>query len=64
MSCVKAPDLMTSKKRPVNYFSVRVNDDPVICDKLSDTFEIILTIASANSFPASRVLFCVILDPF
>ena len=30
------------KARPVNYFSVRVNDDPVICDKSSDTFEIVL----------------------
>ena len=29
------------KARPVNYFSVRVNDDPVICDKSSDTFEIV-----------------------
>jgi len=39
---VKAPDLMTSKKtRPVNYFSVRANNDPVICDKSSNTFEIV-----------------------
>jgi hypothetical protein len=30
------------KARPVNYFSVRVNDDPVIRDKSSDAFEVIL----------------------
>src|SRR6476659_10491305 len=30
------------KTRPVNYFSVRVNDDPVICDKSSDAFKIVL----------------------
>jgi hypothetical protein len=29
------------KARPVNYFSVRVYNDPVICDKSSDTFEIV-----------------------
>jgi hypothetical protein len=43
------------KTRPVNYFSVGVNDDPVICDKSSDTFEIaFLTIASANSFSSFK----------
>ena len=30
------------KTRLVNYFSVRANNDPVICDKSSDTFEIVL----------------------
>jgi hypothetical protein len=29
------------KARPVNYFSIRVNDDPIICDQSSNTFEII-----------------------
>src|SRR4029453_6803293 len=30
------------KARPIYYSSVRVNDDPVICDKSSDSFEIVL----------------------
>ena len=29
------------KACPVNYFSVRVNDDPLICDNSSDAFEIV-----------------------
>src|SRR5206468_3606252 len=29
------------KTRPVNYFSVRANNDPVICDQSSDMFGIV-----------------------
>jgi hypothetical protein len=29
------------KTCPVNYFSVRANNDPVICDQSSDIFEIV-----------------------
>jgi len=60
MSCVKAPDLMTSKKRArSNYFSVGVNDDPVICDKSSDTFEIVLNDCSRERlFEFQEFFFC------
>jgi hypothetical protein len=30
------------KARPINYFSVRINYDPVICHKPSDAFEIVV----------------------
>jgi len=54
MSCVKAPDLLTS-----NYFSVRVNDDPVICDKSSDTFEIVLNdCLRERLFEFQKFFFC------
>jgi hypothetical protein len=51
---------MTSKKRgPVNYFSVRVNDDPIICDESSDTFEIVPNDCFRERlFECQKFLFC------
>ena len=50
------------KARPVNYFSVRVNDDPVICDKSSDTFEIVLNdCLRERLFEFQKFFFCFVI---
>ena len=42
------------KAGPINYFSVRINNDPVICDKPSDALEIVVNDCSANAFSSFK----------